>query len=80
MTISVQQLAHAVNTCSCIVPLRVIHTTVHGEESWLVYNAVKDCVKYMFPCQWYTSRSAIDEYCSMNNIDRGNVITQIEEG
>lgn len=79
MTISLNQLAHAVNTCTRLVPLHVIHITVHGEESWLVYHAVKDCVKHLFPCQWYTSQTAVDEYCKIMDIDRQNVITQIEE-
>lgn len=78
-TINVNQLAHAVNTCTQIVPLRIVHLTVHGEESWLVYNAVKDCVKHLFPCKWFTSESAVMEYCNIMDIDRQNVITEYFE-
>lgn len=79
MTISVRQLAHAVNTCSRIIPLRVVHVNVAGEESWLVYNLCSDRVKYLYPCLYYTSQEAISAYCETMDIDRDNVITQIEE-
>ena len=79
MTISVKQLAHAVNSCTRIIPLYCVHVNVHGEESWLVYHAVKDCVKYLYPCAWYTSQTAIDAYCETMDIDRQNVIVQYEE-
>ena len=79
MTIQLKQLAHAVNTCTRILPLRVVHCTILGEETWLVHQMYGDCVKYIFPCRFYTSQTAVDEYCSRNDIDRQNVITQIEE-
>lgn len=79
MTIHLNQLAHAVNTCTRIVPLRVVRITVLGEPYWLVFQAVRDCVKEIYPCHWFTSTTAVDEYCSRHDIDRQNVITQIEE-
>lgn len=79
MTISVSQLAHAVNTCTRIIPIHVVHCTILGEESWCLHT-MKDPVKMVFPCRWYTSTNAIEEYCQRNNIDKQNIITQVEEG
>ena len=79
MTISVRQLAHAVNTCSRIVPLRVVHTNVAGEESWLVSSFGGNSVRHLYPCLYYTSQEAVSAYCETMDIDRENVITQIEE-
>lgn len=78
MTISVSQLAHAVNTCTRIVPVHVVHCTVLGQESWVLHT-MKDPVRLVFPCKWYTSQEAIAEYCNRNELDPQNVITQIEE-
>ena len=78
MTIQLKQLAHAVNTCTHIVPIHVVHCTILGEESWLL-KTFKDPVKLVFPCRWYTSQQAIAAYCEANGIDPQNIITQIEE-
>ena len=78
MTIQLKQLAHAVNTCTRIVPLRVIHCAIQGQESWLI-RTMKDPVMYVYPCKWYTSKAAIAAYCELTDTDPENIITQYEE-
>jgi len=78
ITISVKQLANAVNTCTRIVPLRVVHTLVLGEEYWLI-SEMRDNVKLLFPCHWFTSTEAVQEYCKRNDIDPENIITEYKE-
>lgn len=79
ITIKLDQVAHAINTRTRIVPLLISHVVALGESHWVIRIPYGDCVKYMFPCYMYTIDKAVDEFCRRNDIDRQNVITQIEE-
>lgn len=79
MTIPLKQLAHAVNTGTRIIPLRIIHCTVFGEESWVLRTMSRDPVMHVYPCAWYTSEEAVSAYCELTHRDPENVITQYEE-
>lgn len=78
LTIKLDQLAHAVNTRTRLVPIHIVHCTILGEESWLIHT-MKEPVKMLYPCRWYTSQQALAAFCEENNIDIQNVITEIEE-
>lgn len=79
MTISVSQLAHAINTKTRITPLLVRRVSVCGMDSWLINIPYGDAVHLLFPRNYYTCEEAVSEFCRRNNLDRRNVITQIEE-
>ena len=78
-TIKLDQLAHAVNTRTRLVPLLISHVVVLGKSHWLIRIPYGDCVMSLFPCHYYTMEKAADEFCRRNDIDRQNVIAQIEE-
>ena len=78
MNININQPIRSAGTKNRLIPLRVAHVTVLGTESWLVFQPFGDCVKTLFPCHWYTSVEAINEYCARNDINVENVVMKVE--
>ena len=80
MTISVKQLANAVNNCKRIVPVIVRHITFDGEHVWCIQSGpYGEARKYIFPCYYYTLHDSVEIYCQEHDLTRDDIIVKVEE-